>query len=124
MDLLRWMGRVFVRFVAVSVVLISGWTFLLNIAQPEAWEPWVYVWIIASGLLGAVGGVAYLLSYDGPARFRTRILRWGGWAAMLAAVALPTSLTFMLVPLVLLLIPTLFTVDQDKQAKEEPITSG
>jgi len=124
MDLLRWMGRVFARFVAVSVALISGWTFIVNIAQPGAWEPWVYVWIIASGLSGAVGGVVYLLSLDGPTRFQKRPFRLGGWTMMLAAVALPTSLTFMLVPLVLLLIPTLFTVDQNDQAKEEPVTSG
>ena len=124
MDLLRWMGRVFARFVAVSVVLISGWTFAVNIAQPEAWELWVYFWIIASGLVGTIGGLAYMLSLDGPARYRTRRLRWAGWTMMLLAVALPTSLTFMLVPLVLVLIPTLFSIDRDDQANEEPVTSG
>lgn len=123
MDLLRWMGRVFARFVAVSVSLISGWTFAVNISQPGAWEPWEYLWIMASGLVGSVGGVAYLLSADGPDRFRTRVFRWGGWTMMLVAVILPTSLTFILVPLVLSLIPTLFTVDAD-QSKEEPVTSS
>jgi len=123
MDLLRWMGRVFARFVAVSVALISGWTFVVNVAQPGAWETWAYLWIIASGLAGAVGGVAYLLSLDGPDRFHVKRFRWGGWAMMLLAILLPTSLTFMLVPLVLVLIPTLFSVAQDKQANEEPVTS-
>lgn len=124
MDLLRWMGRVFARFVAVSVALISGWTFVVNVAQPGSWETWAYLWITASGLLGTVGGVAFLLSLDGPARFRVKRLRLGGWVMMLLAVLLPTSLTFMLVPLVLVLIPTLFTVNRDNQAKEEPVTSA
>jgi len=124
MDLLRWMGRVFARFVAVSVAILSAWLFVVNIAQPGAWEPWVYVWITASGLVGATGGIGYLLSLDGPARFQTRLFRWGGWVMMLLAVVLPTSLTIMLVPLVALLIPTLFTVDQDSEATEEPLTSG
>lgn len=124
MDLLRWMGRVFARFVAVSVTLISAWTFVINIAQPANWAPWVFVWIIASGIIGVVGGVVYLLSLDGPIRFRKRLFRQGGWLMMLLAVALPTSLTFMLVPMVLVLIPTLFTVDRGDQAQEEPVTSG
>lgn len=118
------MGRVFARFVAVSVTLISAWTFVINIAQPANWAPWVFVWIIASGIIGVVGGVVYLLSLDGPIRFRKRLFRQGGWLMMLLAVALPTSLTFMLVPMVLVLIPTLFTVDRGDQAQEEPVTSG
>jgi len=118
------MGRVYARFVAVSVAILSAWLFVINVAQPGAWEPWIYVWITASGLVGMAGGVIYLLSLDGPRRFRTRLSRWGGWVMMLVAVALPTSLTVMLVPLVALLIPTLFTVDQDDGAREEPLTSG
>jgi hypothetical protein len=124
MDLLRWMGRVFARFVAVSVTLIGAWTFVVNIGQPTAWEPWVYAWIIASGIIGTVGGVAYLLSLDGPTRFQRRLFRLGGWLLMLLAVVLPTNLTFMLVPLVLVLIPTLFTLDGDDRAQEEPVTSA
>jgi len=118
------MGRIFARFVAVSVAILSAWLFVVNITQPGAWEPWVYVWIIASGLAGTMGAVIYLLSLDGPGRFHTRLFRWGGWAMMLLAVVLPTTLTFMLVPLVLVLIPTLLTVGRDSQANEEAITSG
>lgn len=107
MDLLRWMAVMFARFVAVSVALVSGWMFLNNVLEVR-YGGWVLAWILGSGLVGAVGGVAYLLSLDGGERFRTRPYRWGGWAAMLAAVMLPTSLTFMLVPLVVLLVPSLF----------------
>jgi hypothetical protein len=123
MDLLRWMGRTFVRFVAVSVAILGDWMFILNIGDGGSWAPWAYVWILASGLAGAVGGVLYLLSLDGPPRFRTKQRRIIGWGLMLASVLLPTSLTFMLVPLVLLMIPTLFRVPGDGSGGE-PITSG
>lgn len=118
------MGRVFARFVAVSVGILSAWLLVVNVTQPGAWEPWVYVWIIASGLVGTAGSAMYLLSLDGPGRFHTRPFRWGGWAMMLLAVVLPTNLTFMLVPIVLVLIPTLFTVGKGNQTQEEPVTSA
>ena len=119
MDLLRWMGRMFARFVAVSVTLVSGWMFLNNVLELR-YGGWVLAWILGSGLVGALGGVAYLISLDGPERYRTRPYRWGGWAAMLAAVMLPTSLTFMLVPLVLLLVPSLFM----RPGSKEGVTSA
>lgn len=118
MDLLRWMGRTFVRFVAVSVALLGTWMFILNIGA-RGWDPWTHLWILGSGIAGAVGGVLYLLSMDGPKRLRTKRTRLIGWFLMLVSVLLPTSLTFMLVPLVLLLIPNLF-----KAPGEEPVTSG
>lgn len=120
MDLLRWMGRTFVRFVAVSVSILGAWMFILNVSA-SGWEPWTHIWILASGVAGAAGGVLYLLSMDGAPRFRTKRNRMVGWLLMLISVLLPTSLTFMLVPLVLLLIPTLFRVPE---AGEEPVTSG
>jgi hypothetical protein len=122
MDLLRWMGRTFVRFVAVSVAILGVWMFILNLGA-SGWDPVTYVWILASGAAGAVGGVLFLLSIDGPPRFRTKRTRITGWGLMLASVLLPTSLTFMLVPLVLLLIPTLFKVPGE-DAGEELVTSG
>ena len=122
MDLLRWMGRTFVRFVAVSVTILGAWMFVLNLGA-SGWVPVTYVWILASGAAGAVGGVLFLLSIDGPPRFRTKRTRILGWGLMLASVLLPTSLTFMLVPLVLLLIPTLFKVPSE-DVGEEPVTSG
>ncbi|HJQ76945.1 MAG TPA: hypothetical protein VJ948_06750 [Acidimicrobiia bacterium] len=110
MELLRWMGWMFARFVAVSVTLVSGWMFLVNLAEINhpSYQAWVLTWILASGLVGALGGVAYLMSVDGTGRFHTRAWRFGGWVAMLVAVMLPTSLSFMLIPLTLALIPSLF----------------
>jgi hypothetical protein len=99
--------------------------FVMNLPfQDRDWEPWALVWILASGLVGAVGGVLYLMSIDGPRRFRTRAFRIGGWAAMLAAVMLPTNLTFMLVPLVLVLLPSLFTIPRRDDSTDGAITSS
>lgn len=118
------MGWMFARFVAVSVVVLSAWMLLINLVDVE-YEGWVLVWILASGLVGAASGILYLLSVDGPVRFRTPRYRLWGWGGMLAAVLLPTSLTLMLVPMVLVLIPTLFKLsgggDEDT---EEAITSA
>lgn len=125
MELLRWMGWTFARFVAVSVAILSGWMFVVNLPfQDRGWEPWALVWILASGLAGAVGGVLYLLSIDGPRRFRTRAYRAWGWVAMLAAVILPTTLTIMLVPLVLVLAPSLFTVPPGADETDGAVTSS
>lgn len=125
MDLLRWMAWTFARFVAVSVTVLSGWMFVMNLPfEDRGWEPWVLVWILASGLVGTVGGLLYLLSIDGPQRFRARAYRVGGWLAMLVAVALPTNLTFMLVPLVLVLLPSLFGMSGREEEPEEAVTSS
>lgn len=125
MDLLRWMGWTFARFVAVSVAILSGWMFVVNLPlEDRGWEPWALIWILVSGLAGAVGGVLYLLSIDGPHRFRTRAYRVSGWVAMLAAVLLPTSLTIMLVPLVLVLIPSLFAIPRRADDTDRAVTSS
>ena len=110
MDLLRWMGRMYARFVAVSIVILSAWMFAINLGD-RGWDSWVQAWILASGLIGTAGGVVYILSLDGAEVFRTKRFRIFGWTGMLLAVLLPTALTFMLVPMVLLLVPSLFRVD-------------
>lgn len=96
----------FAKFVAIAVTLVNAWLFVVNIAR-ISYDGWVLVWILASGLAGVIGGVVYLLSTDGPERFATRSYRISGWVAMLAATVLPTSLNIFLMPMVLLLIPTL-----------------
>jgi hypothetical protein len=114
----------YARFVAVSVALLSGWMFVINVFD-RGWKIWVLVWILVSGLVGAVGGVLYLLTFDGPERFHSKRHRFWGWGAMLVAVLLPTSLTFMLVPLVLLLLPSVFAITSRADEKpEDAVTAG
>lgn len=123
MDLLLWMARMYARFVAISVAILGAWIFVINLFELDG-EFWILAWVLLSGLAGAAGGVLYLLSMDGPERFRTRSRRFIGWLAMLVSVMLPTSLTLMLVPLVLLLIPSLFVMRPQDGEAEEPVTSG
>ena len=63
--------------------------------------------LLAPLLAGLLGGIAYLLSIDGPERMRTRSWRVWGWLGLLASATLPHSFTLVVLPAVLLLIPTL-----------------
>lgn len=121
-SLLRWMGLTFARFVGLAVMILGAWIFILNLVD-KGWSDLVLVWILASGLVGAVSGLGFLLSFDGPARFRNRWVRVISWAGMLASVALPTSLTFMLVPMVVLVLPTMFIPPKLVAEANGPITS-
>lgn len=116
------MGLTFARFVGLAVMILGAWIFILNLVD-KGWSDLVLVWILASGLVGAVSGLGFLLSFDGPARFRNRWVRVISWAGMLASVALPTSLTFILVPMVVLVLPTMFIPPKSVAEANGPITS-
>lgn len=120
MDTLRRVGWMFARLVALAVLIVSGWMFIINLVE-VSYEGWILVWILLSGLAGVAGGALYLLSIDGPDRYRTRGRRSLGWVAMLLAMLLPTSLSFFLLPTLAVLIPTLFIADS---AGGEPVTSS
>lgn len=111
----------FARFVALAVLLLSAWLFVANVIEVR-YEGLILVWILISGLVGTAGGVLYLLSIDGPGHYRTRTLRTAGWAMMLAAMILPSSLSFFILPMVALLFPTLVVIP--KGDKTGPITSS
>ena len=112
MELLRWMGNTFARFVAFSIVVIGGYTFFINAIESN-FDSGTRLLILLTSALGVVGGALYLISYDGPTRWRTEVVRRLGWGGMLVSALLPTSLTLMLVPMVALLIPTLRNPDTD-----------
>jgi hypothetical protein len=96
------------RFVALTVMLLGAWILIVNLAE-MGYETWVLAWVLFSGLAGLLGGIAYLLSIDGPESVRTRQWRIWGWIGLLASVTLPHSFTLVVLPAVLLLIPTLTT---------------
>jgi hypothetical protein len=97
--------------VGLIFVLAGGWLFLVNVAE-VSYSGGVLVWILLSGLVGATGGVLFLLSIDGPMRFRTRRTRLTGWVMMWALVVLPTALILVLAPMMVCTIPAL-TSDRD-----------
>jgi hypothetical protein len=107
---LRRLGWMLARLVALAVVLVSAWMLIINLVELD-YDDWVLAWILLSGIVGAVGGSLFLLSIDGPDGFRTNVRRRLGWASMLIAMLLPTSLSFFLLPMVAVLIPTIFNVE-------------
>lgn len=123
MSTLRWLGWMFARLVAVAVAILGAWMFIINVVQ-ISFEGWILAWILGSGVLGAAGGAFYLLSIDGPDRYRRKVLRTLGWAAMFLAMVLPTSLSFFLLPMVLLIVPTVFISPEPTAEREEPVTSA
>ena len=96
------------RFTALAVMLLGAWILIVNLAERGYEETWVLGWALFSGVAGLLGGIAYLLSIDGPERMRTRTWRVGGWLGLLASALLPHSFSFVVLPAVLLLLPTLF----------------
>lgn len=116
METLRWLGWMYARLVAVAVTIASAWVFLIN-AAGRSYQGWILAWILVSGVVGTVGGPLYLLSIDGPARFRGALKRRLGWAAMFAAMLLPSSISFFLLPMVLTLVPTLGRVGEKEALK-------
>lgn len=88
------------------MTILGAWILVLNLTQDSQGE--ALGWILTSGALGAVGGVVYLLSFDGPDRLRSRWVRVSGWIGMLALAVLPWSFMFLVVPMFALTVPTLF----------------
>lgn len=99
---------VFARFVGLLFALLGGWIFAINFFD-NSYSGAVFAWIIVAGASGAIGGVLYLLSFDGPTRFRTLKVRLTGWVGMLILGLLPWSFAFLMIPLLLLTIPSLLT---------------
>lgn len=100
------LGRTLARLVGLTYTILGLWVFIINVIQ-FSYSGWTLVWILVSGVLGAVGGVFYLLSFDGPDRIRTRRTRFSGWVGMLVLALLPWSYSFVVLPMLLLTIPTL-----------------
>ncbi len=113
MELLRWMGRTFAKFVGLVIMILGAWVVIINIGEAfrstGVYQGWILLWILGSGLAGAVGGLFYLVSFDGPQRFRTTRTRLLSWLGMLGGALIPSMILPMLVVLVLAVSPTLFT---------------
>lgn len=125
MELVRWLGRTFARLVGLIIMISSSWALLVNVIdliRGEVEAPgMLVVLVVSAGVSGALGGLAYLASFDGPRALRTQRLRLAGWVGMLIATLLPTSLTLMIVPAVLVVCPLFPYL---KLADEPLVTSG
>ncbi|HKX75992.1 MAG TPA: hypothetical protein VJR05_11465 [Acidimicrobiia bacterium] len=94
------------RLMGLLVAGLGGWIAVSNLGE-GSYMGGTLAWILVSGVFGAVGGVVYLLSFDGPDRFRTPSVRRLAWLGMLVMALLPWSFQFVLLPMLLLTLPTL-----------------
>jgi hypothetical protein len=104
------LGWSLARFVGLVFVLAGAWVFFINLigaVTDGSYEGWVLVWILVAGVAGAVGGALFLLSIDGPERFRTRRTRLIGWLVMWGLATLPSALMLVLAPFLVFTIPAL-----------------
>lgn len=94
------------RFVGIAVLLYGGWILAGNavvyIISDTQDSPAVVVAILASGLLGFLSALGFLLTFDGPNRWRNTKRRAATWVGMFLCGLLPSSLVVIVLPLVLL----------------------
>lgn len=109
--MLRRLGQTLARLVGLAFAILGAWVFAINLGE-LAYSGWVLFWVLTSGLAGAVGGLVFLLSFDGPPRFHSARVRLLGWVGMLFFAVLPSSLSWPLLAMVLLTIPTLIPIRQ------------
>jgi len=103
---MRRLAQTFYRLMGLASTMLGMWVLLVNLVD-VGYSGWILAWILSAGFLGAVGGVLFLLSFDGPARLRNRRVRLVGWAGMLFLAFLPWSFQFVMLPLVFLVLPAL-----------------
>ena len=117
------MGLTFARFAGLVMLMSGVWLFAGNIGLvggEYGYGPWVLPWILGTGVASAVGGLFYLLSIDGPRRFRTTRTRRWSWAGMFIGALVPSLIAPFLLLVVLLASPTLFLL-QTANGTEEPV---
>jgi hypothetical protein len=128
--MVKRMAATFARFIGLASVMYGGSIFighLLAALNGAVYDPgWSLPLIMAFGGAGALGGLIYLLSFDGPTQWRTRNRRLLGWSGMLVCALLPSYLMFFMAPLVLIGLFTVFLpTDPDQQPRgRHLVTSG
>jgi hypothetical protein len=92
------------RFVGIAVLLYGGWIFAGNgavyIYSDTQDSPAIVLGILAVGLLGFFSALGFLLTFDGPNRWRSTKRRAATWVGMFLASLLPASLIIIVLPLV------------------------
>lgn len=91
------------RFGGLVYAMFGGWVLIVNVIDHSN-PGWTLAWVLTSGFFGALGGILFLLSFDGPDRLRSRRVRLLGWLGMLVLGILPWSYWFLTLPIVLLTI--------------------
>ena len=94
------------RFVGVAVLLYGGWIFAGNaviyLSSDTQDSPVVVLAILASGLIGFLSALGFLLTFDGPNRWRNTTRRAATWVGMFLCSLLPSTLIIIVLPVVVL----------------------
>lgn len=102
---MKRIATTFARFVGVAALVYGGFILvghtLSRLAGATYASPWVLLLVVVLAGSGIGGAILFLLSFDGPPQYRTRGRRFLGWVGMMACAAMPTSLLFLIAPLVL-----------------------
>jgi hypothetical protein len=120
--------RFFARLTGLVVLLYGAWVVTINLFEAATGSntyepPWMLLVVLGFGAFGAVGGILFLLSIDGPPGFRTPMIRAIGWVGMFICSALPTSLFYVL--LIMVAISAVVLIRPIEQVPEEPsLNSG
>jgi len=117
----RHLAQPFYRLVGLAFTLLGIRILTVNLAE-LSYSGWILVWILSAGFLGVVGGLPFLLSFDGPARFRTPRLRLVGWLGMLLLALLPWSFQYVMVLLIALAYPAARQPQPKDRMSPEPST--
>ena len=65
-------------------------------------SPGILLAILAFGMLGFLGALGFLLTFDGPSGWRTTQKRAATWIGMFVCALLPSSLVVIVLPIVAL----------------------
>jgi len=112
------------RFVGIAVLLYGGWIFggnaVVYIISDTQDSPVVALAILASGLLGFLSALGFLLTFDGPNRWRNTKRRAATWMGMFLCGLLPSSLVIFVLPLVVLAALTILVAPEPSPAATAP----
>lgn len=110
--LLHWMGVMIARFIGLVFILYGGLLFFGNLfgflgGNVDApW--WAIAWVLVSGALAMTGGVTFILTFDGPVRWRTRPRRVVAVAMMMISSFVPSTVGAITFVFALLAIPSIW----------------
>jgi hypothetical protein len=100
---MRRLASTLSRLIGLTLLLYSARGLFVNLAavftgdfQDPPWTTWVVVEVM---LVGLAGSAAFLLSFDGPPRWRTTGRRLLGWVGMLICGLLPSQWVIVMAPI-------------------------
>lgn len=101
------------RFAGVVFVLYGLLVFVGNVIElfggnTDATPWWLWAWVLASGLAAVTGGTMFILTFDGPERWHTRMRRATAVTLMLVATLLPSSVASIVFVFAILSVPTIW----------------